>query len=338
MIPPSDLQFAEPVPQIKRSNRSQLPYRPNTEFAWRRLNWNLMRVFYEIVEHGGISAAARSLGRQQPATSQALSRLEQDLGVELCRRGPAGFSVTPEGQIVFRTAAAMVELMRQARLVLSQTDDLVQGQLRITIQSDIVNCDFDEVLTTILRRHRLLDIALNSAPWQDVLEAVRSGEADIGFCYAQAQDASLVYDSVFEETQQLYCSALHPLYGATFEDPGLLKEEPFFVLGSAEPIELASFRLRFDLGRRVRGESRSIAELKRLISTGAALGFLPQRSAGEEVQFANLWPLLHNIKLPTCTLQFVTRPPSSVSLPAQAFLNEARGLLYGKKLMSAAGR
>lgn len=332
MTPISDLHLTASVAQFQR------PFRPSKEFVWQRLNWNLMRLFYEIVEHGGITAAARSLGRQQPATSQALSRLEQDLGVALCRRGPAGFSVTPQGQIIFRTAAAMVELMRQASMVLSQADGLIQGQLRIAIVTDTVSRDFDAVLTTILRRHPLLDIVLNSAPWQDVLDAVRSGKADIGFCYAQAHDPSLVYDSVFDETQQVYCSPLHPLYGATFDDPGLLKEQSFFLLSDAEPIELSSFRQRFGLGTRVRGESQSIAELKRLISTGAALGFLPRHAIAEEGQLANLWPLLRNTALPTCSLQIVTRPQATNSLAAQVFLDEARTHLHGKEPMPVLSR
>jgi DNA-binding transcriptional LysR family regulator len=294
-----------------------------------------MRLFYEIVEHGGITAAARSLGRQQPATSQALLRLEQDLGVTLCRRGPAGFSVTPQGQIIFRTAAAMVELMQQASMVLSQADGLIQGQLRIAIVADIMCREFDEVLATIMRRHRLLNVVLNSAPWQEVIDTVRSGEADLGFCYSQAHDPSLVYDAVFDEIQQVYCSPSHPLYGATFDDPGLLKEQPFFLLGSAEPSELSRFRRRFGLGTRVRGESQSVAELKRLILTGAAVGFLPRPASADDVQQEKLWPLLNQATLPTCSLQLVTRPQTMNSLPAQVFLDEARGHRQCGRLMPA---
>jgi DNA-binding transcriptional LysR family regulator len=290
-----------------------------------------MRLFYEIVEHGGVTAAARSLGRQQPATSQALLRLERELGVALCRRGPAGFSVTPEGETIFRTATAMVELMRQASMALSQADGLVQGQLRIAIMTEVANQDFDEVLTTILRRHRLLDVSIASAPSPDVQDAVRSGEADIGLCYTQARDPSLVYDLVFEETQQIYCSALHPLYGTTFDDPELLKEHPFFLLGKAEPVELANYRQRYGLGARVRGETQSIGALKRLIATGTALGFLPPHAAAEQVRLAKLWPLLRSTVLPNCGLQLVTRPPATVSLPTQLFLDEARGRLHAKR-------
>jgi DNA-binding transcriptional LysR family regulator len=307
------------------------PVRPNKDLIWRRLNWNLMRLFHEIVEHGGITNAARSLGRQQPATSQALSRLEQELGVALCRRGPAGFSVTPQGEIVFRAAAAMVDVMRQASMALSQADGLVQGQLHVAIIADLVNHDFDEVLATVLRRHSLMDVALNSAPWQDVLNAVRSGEADIGLCYTHTHDPMLVYDSAFDETQQLYCGALHPLYGTTFENPGLLKEQSFFLLGAAEPVELSSFRRRFGLGTRVRGESESIAELKRLILTGTGIGFLPSHAIEDGGQSDNLWPLLRDTALPTCSLHLVTRPQAANAILVRTFLDEARAHLQAKK-------
>ena len=169
-----------------------------------------MRLFYEIVQHGGVTAAAHSLGRQQPATSQALARLEDQLGVALCERGPAGFSVTEEGEIVYRIAAEMVELMRYAPDLLTQAAGTVRGPLRIAVMSSIRSRDFDEILTAIMRRHRHLEVLMDLAPWQSVLDAVRAGEADLGLTYVQIVDQTLTYQPVFHEMQQLYLRLAPP--------------------------------------------------------------------------------------------------------------------------------
>src|SRR5215469_14707457 len=64
------------------------------------LDWNLLKVFHEIVQAGGISPAAPRLNLKQPAISLALKRLEKRVGSLLCRRGPAGFELSDEGQRV----------------------------------------------------------------------------------------------------------------------------------------------------------------------------------------------------------------------------------------------
>ena len=320
------------IPDMKSGNASA----KLQNFPWRRIDWNLMRLFYEIVQHGGVTAAAHALGRQQPATSQALARLEDQLGVALCERGPAGFSVTEEGEIVFRIAAEMVELMRYAPDLLTQAAGTVRGPLRIAVMSSIRSREFDEILTAVMRRHRHLEVIVDLAPWQSVLDAVQTGEADLGLTYVQIVDQSLSYQPVFHEMQQLYCSSLHRLHGQKFDDPLALAEEHFFLTGRDEPVELMNFRRQFALGKLTRGGSEDLGELKRLILTGTAIGFLPALTVEDEVRRRVLWPLLSYAPLPTYPVHLVTRPQAMRSLPAQLFFDEARRLLRAKLVQVAA--
>jgi DNA-binding transcriptional LysR family regulator len=78
----------------------------------RNIDWNLLKVFHEIVEAGGVSRAGHVLRRKQPALSLALKRLETQLGVTLCRRGPRGFELTDEGMLVAETCQSLSSLVR----------------------------------------------------------------------------------------------------------------------------------------------------------------------------------------------------------------------------------
>lgn len=299
----------------------------SNELLWRRLDWNLIRIFHEIVECGGVSAAARSLGRQQPAMSQALSRLEEQLGATLCERGPSGFALTPEGEIVFSISQKMVELMRDAPNLLAQAAGEIRGSLKLWIMSAIRSAQFDQVLTAIARRHRFLDVSIQVADWEDILDAVQSGDADIGLTYTSAIDVSLIHEPIFSETQQLFCSMRHGLYGQQFADPRKLSGEVFFLTGRDEPLELKNFRKRYGLGNNSRGGSEDLNELKRLIMTGAAIGFLPQQVVEDDVRNRTLWPLLKPSVLPSYPVYVVSKPQAHRSLSAQLFSDEARRLL-----------
>ena len=98
-----------------------------------------------------------------------------------------------------------------------------------------------------------------------------------------------------------------------------------------EPVELMNFRRQFGLGKYVRGGSEDLGELKRLILTGAAIGFLPTCIVEEEVRRRELWPLLSYRPLPGYPVYLVTRPAKTRPLPAQLLLDEARRRLTAKK-------
>ncbi len=101
--------------------------RPTPNFS-RNVDWNLLKTFHEIVEAGGVSRAGRALRRKQPALSLALKRLEAELGVTLCRRGPRGFELTDEGMLVADTCRSLNSLVRNVPKRLSNLTEEVRRQ------------------------------------------------------------------------------------------------------------------------------------------------------------------------------------------------------------------
>ena len=77
-----------------------------------RVDWNLLRLFVEIVQAGGIGAAARRLNRQQPSVSAALKRLEEHIGTQLLRRTAAGVEATTAGRALLLICEDMFESAR----------------------------------------------------------------------------------------------------------------------------------------------------------------------------------------------------------------------------------
>ncbi len=58
-------------------------------YSGRDLDWNLLKIFDQIVRSGGVSAAARQMRQNQPGLGLALKRLEERLETTLrARRCP----------------------------------------------------------------------------------------------------------------------------------------------------------------------------------------------------------------------------------------------------------
>lgn len=72
----------------------------------------LLKIYRSVVECGGFSAAENVLGIGRSAISQQMNDLEQRLGLRLCQRGRAGFSLTEEGREVYHSALQLLSALR----------------------------------------------------------------------------------------------------------------------------------------------------------------------------------------------------------------------------------
>ncbi len=164
-------------------------------------------------------------------------------------------------------------------------------------------------------------------PWRQVIEGLKSGEAEVGIACDNAPDAALCYQPLMKEVQQLYCHKAHALYGMTVPQPSDLAAESFIATGLDEPQELANFRTRYGLGARIGGYAENLHETKRLIELGVGIGFLPTCVAETLDHDGALWPLLPEAVLPAYQVYLVTRDEPARNTPTELFLAEIMGKL-----------
>lgn len=294
---------------------------PDKTFA-SRVDWNLLRTFVEIVRAGGIGAAARKLNRQQPSISAALKRLEEQVGVQLLRRSAAGVELTAAGTALLALCEDMLESARMMPHQVAQATKRVEGIVRIQVISAVASSEFDDSIASFHRRNPNIHIEIRVSPWRAVLDALENGEAEIGVGYDSNPRSSLVYEPLFVERQQLYCSRSHPLFGHHVERLGELKDDGFVLTGEDELDTITRLRRRYRLGTRVNGIAEDISEAARLIRLGVGIGFLPVLAAAEMVAKGRLWPMLHADAEPSYDIFLLARAEPSRDTATQLFLDE----------------
>ena len=273
------------------------------------LDWNLLRIFSEIARAGGVSRAADRLCLKQPTLSLALKRLEETLGVVLCKRGPGGFQLTDAGALLSETCDRMNEMVRAIPLRIANLRTEVHGRIRLQVISGIVNGVFDEAIAHFHSQFPRVEIAIEVSTWDAVRRALLRNEADLGVAPARFFHPELQYQPLFRERHRPYCGRPHPLFGREILSAPELSRYAFILTADDEPDELTRYRLRYGLGAEVVGWSENLDEAKRLALLGIGICFLPEGFAAPEVAEERLWALTDSDQ--PCMEIFVITNPSA---------------------------
>ncbi|MBA3054357.1 MAG: LysR family transcriptional regulator [Sphingomonadales bacterium] len=300
------------------------------DFA-RTVDWNLLKVFLEIVRADGIGAAARALNKQQPSISAALKRLEDQLGARLFERSTSGIRITPAGKALQALCEDMFEHVRMAQHQVAQATRQVSGMVRIQLISSIVCPELDDAIASFHRRHPGIAMELRVSPWRGVLDALARAEVEVGIGYEGAAGPELVYEPMFVETQQLFCARAHPLYGRKVARLDTLRHEGFVLTGADEPDAVTRLRSRHGLGTVRAGQAEDVHEALRLITLGIGIGFLPTGAAEGAVAAGRLWPLLPADLQPAYEIFLISRADPSRDTATQLFLDEMLRRLRAKR-------
>lgn len=305
------------------------PARNERVFA-RNVDWNLFKDFLELVRHGGVGAAARATGRQQPSMSAALKRLEDHLDTKLFTRGAQGLTLTPAGRTVAELCEAISGNVLSMPHRAAEAAGIVEGLVTIRMMSDIVVPALDDAMPNFHERYPGVQIRLDIAAWRAIVDSVARNDADIGIACDSAPRDDLRYMAIASETQQLYCPKGSALFGTRARPPADFADHAFVLTGEDEPDELANFRRRYGLGRKMGGAADTLQEARRLIELGFGIGFLPTVVAAPYVKAGGLWPLLPESLLPTYHVYMITRATLPRGAPAALVVDATTKFLRNK--------
>lgn len=307
------------------SNLSQTNPRASRRFA-RNLDWNLLRTFYEIVNAGGLSEAARKLSRGQPSISMALRRLEEHLDTILCRRGPSGFALTVDGELLFEKCENMFGIASEIPSAMADASNEIRGRIRVQLISNLVDESIDLAISRFHQEHPNVEIFVTVSTWDVIQRSVMRNEVEIGVSPVTLRTPGLSYEILFQETYKPYCGRTHPLYGVVLERPEELSEYSFVLTGADEPESQIRFRQRYGLGKHLAGLSEHLEEARRLAVLGVGLCFLPETFVSRDVQEGNLHSVLAPCDEPMSDIFMISNPEAPPHLARDRMLSLLRAM------------
>ena len=149
-----------------------------------------MRVFVAVVEAGGFTAAAHSLGVSQPFVSQTLQRLEARLGARLLHRTTRGHRLTAEGERFLDAARGVLAEVERAEADWQQSDDRIDGTLRVSVPIAFGLDRITPLVPGILARHPNLSLEVRMT---DDTENLIDDRIDVAIRMGRLPDSRLMH-------------------------------------------------------------------------------------------------------------------------------------------------
>lgn len=296
----------------------------------------LLRIFSTVAESKGFAAAQAALNLSASSISGYITALEQRLGVRLCSRGRAGFSLTDKGALIYREAqrlfGAMDEFVTNA--------GAVKGRAAGTLRIGLVDCTVTDPNAPIARAIQRfnsrdndvrieLSIAAPTALQRNVLErrlhlAVGSFPVDI---------AAVPAEPLYEEVNSFYCGLGHPL----FAKPDVTMDD----IRAARIVARAYWR-GADLSRLgVEREAAAVEIMEAqatLILSGAYLGFLPEHYAAPWATEGRLRQLLPETLSYSAPFSIIYRRSTAELQVVRQFIDDVRASLPPKQALQVEAR
>jgi len=260
-----------------------------------RLDWNLLRTFLVIGQEGSISRAAARLHLSQPAVSQALRRLEEQLDSALVvRRGPR-INLSKAGEEVMQIAAELYGTVSRLGPALDSPAETVTGKIRLLSISRIQSRAYDDFLAQFHSDYPQVELEIDVLRSSDVASGLLQKTASFGLSLCRTPQPRLEQRVLLEQRYAFFCGKRHRLFGRKNLTVADLQGENFVSFtsdqmgGNLSPLTV--FRDQQGFTGRIVASSPSLDEILRLVGAGYGIGCLPEHIVAADVQANELWRL-----------------------------------------------
>jgi LysR family nitrogen assimilation transcriptional regulator len=170
-----------------------------------------LRYFVAIVDHGALSRAALVLHVAQPALTQQLRQLEQELGVQLLHRSAQGVLSTDAGKLFYEHAQAILKQVADAKSALMQSAERPAGSVTLGLPHSISGALALPLLMAARAQYPDIALQLTEELTGNLTEQLKSGRINLSILFDNGQLTQFSSTALIEEEMCFICHGDSPL-------------------------------------------------------------------------------------------------------------------------------
>lgn len=293
-----------------------------------------LEIIAAIVDNGGLTEAARQLGKSQPSLSRTLSELEQRVGAKLFHPGQRPLRPTQLGIDL----AVHGRQVRDATHAASSLLDRESQRLRATIRIGGTPIFMEGVVSTLIAEFQndFADLRVDQqlGYTEELIEEVREGSLDLAICpmHVDHDPRGLAFRPVLPGRNVLATRSGHPLTRNPTPTLSDLAAYPWIAPPTSSPLYKDLRRTLTQIGAdelKIRFSSGTLASVLGILSSSDALTVLPYSVVVHPSRKETLATLPFDVAHPDRRLGILSRtgdPPRAVRSLVE-FLTDRLGRL-----------
>jgi DNA-binding transcriptional LysR family regulator len=280
-----------------------------------------LETFLAVAEERSFSRAAARLHRTQPAVSQAIAKLEGELGEVLFERSSRDGTLTDAGGVLREYAQKLLNLRGEATGALAELRELHRGKLQIAA-NEYTCLYLLPLLDEFRRQNPRIKVAVQRSLASRISDEILNHSVDIGVLSFRPDDAQIKSTVVYRDELTLVVNPSHPFARMGEVAIRQLGTQNFVAHNIASPQRLKvvqTFR-KYKTPLQMGVELPSIEAIKRFVEMGNGVALVPGLTVRKEIANGDLVPIRVKELQTERKLRLVYRRQTSLSHAALAFL------------------
>jgi DNA-binding transcriptional LysR family regulator len=252
-----------------------------------------LKVFRAVAENSSFRKAGEELYLTQPAVTQQIKALEEDLGVQLFDRTGTHVELTSAGSLLLRYVRQIDKLLGRAEQDIAALDGNCGGELHLGVSTTISQYVLPRMLREFRKEHPKIRLSVQSGNTQHIVEALVDQQVSLGLIEGPAHRRDVKTEPFLDDELVLIVPGSHEWAdqsSVSCEDlidaPLLMRErgsgsrrviESALVAGG---LKLKSLSVTMDLD--------STEAIKSAVESGLGVGFVSRWAIANEVRLGLL--------------------------------------------------
>lgn len=142
------------------------------------INLELYRIFYVVAKNNHMTKASEELFISQPAISQAIKKLENQIGGTLFLRSNKGMELTEEGKMLYEHIKGALELIDNAENEFTSFKDLSKGEIKIGCSTTLTKLILLDALKDFHTDYPNINIKIENNLTSHLINELKLGKLD----------------------------------------------------------------------------------------------------------------------------------------------------------------
>lgn len=194
------------------------------------MNLRQLEILRAIVRYNTTVATGRALGLSQPAISNALKTMEEQVGFALFQRVNNRIYPTAETKILLEEAEAIFDIHKRLETKISDLRNTRSGQLRVVATPPLGYGVIAQSIRGMQIRRPQVRTLFDTKRYEEVLESIEMHQAELGFVMGSVDQPGLNSEIMFEGEMICVMKADSPLTELKVVTPRDLARQRFIAL------------------------------------------------------------------------------------------------------------